>query len=239
MKDDIGNRIKSYYEGITRYYLLRRTYTIIRLDGKAFRSFTRGLERPYDERLMKAMDETAKILCSEIQGVKMAYTQSDEISLLLTDFDKLTTNAWFDGNIQKMVSISASIATAYFNQLSKKFTDKIAFFDSRVFTIPDPVEVENYFIWRQKDCVRNSISMTAQSMFSHKELMNKNTDDMQEMCFQKGLNWNNMSDGFKRGRMVVKEYYQKNDALRSIWNIKPAIDFLKERENLSKIIPKK
>ena len=116
MQDDLGNRMKGQYEDRTRYSLPRRTYTIIRLDGKAFHTFTRNMKRPYDENLMKIMDETAKFLCEEIQGAQFAYTQSDEISLLLTDFEKITTDAWFDGNIQKMVSVAASLATQEFNR---------------------------------------------------------------------------------------------------------------------------
>ena len=169
MKDDLGTRMKTQYEQRTRTWLPRRTYTIIRLDGKAFHTFTRGMERPYDERFMNAMDYTAMHLCLDIQGAVMAYVQSDEISILLTDFDKITTDAWFDGQVQKIVSVSASMATAFFNSYINYDTDdsqkKMAFFDARVFTIPDPVEVENYFVWRQKDAVRNSLAMHAQSLF--------------------------------------------------------------------------
>ena len=161
MKDDLGTRMKTQYEQRTRTWLPRRTYTIIRLDGKAFHTFTRGMERPYDERFMNAMDYTAMHLCLEIQGAVMAYVQSDEISILLTDFDKITTDAWFDGQVQKMVSVSASMATAFFNEYInhdvQRMDHKRAFFDARIFTIPDPVEVENYFVWRQKDALLWSI----------------------------------------------------------------------------------
>jgi len=225
MKDDLGKRMKENYEYRTRTFLPRRTFTIIRLDGKAFHNFTKGFERPYDTDLMTMMDNTAKKLCEEIQGCKMAYVQSDEISLLLTDFDKMKTDAWFDGNVQKMVSISASIATVAFNKAIKehcfpvldlsftKFYDKkgdwkTAMFDSRVFTIPELEEVVNYLIWRQKDATRNSITMAAQSMYSHKELHGKNGDEKQEMIFQKGKNWDTYPIGFKRGRVIKKITYQ-------------------------------
>jgi len=132
MRDDLGKRMKTQYELRTRTWLPRRTYTIIRLDGKAFHTFTRGMERPYDERFMNAMDYTAMHLCLEIQGAQMAYVQSDEISILLTDFDKITTDAWFDGQVQKMVSVSASMATAKFNNILYRLhivdMEKIAFF---------------------------------------------------------------------------------------------------------------
>jgi len=222
MKDDLGKRMKEQYEMRTRTFLPRRTYTIIRLDGKAFHTFTRGMERPYDKKFMNMMDVTAKFLLNEIQGAKLAYVQSDEISLLLTDFDKITTNAWFDGQVQKMVSVSASLATAKFNKLilSNFIKDKfdcgitnvtyrymenfeelsMAFFDARVFTIPDPVEVENYFIWRQKDAIRNSISMHAQSLYSHKELHGKSQEDMLKMIEEKGKRWEMNDLGFQYGR---------------------------------------
>lgn len=234
-KDSLGDRMKDFYENRTRNFLPRRTYTIIRVDGKAFHSYTRGLVRPFDKKLVNDMDETACYMCKNIQGAKFAFVQSDEISILLTDFEGLTTDAWFDGNIQKIASISASLATAKFNELRP---NKIALFDSRVFTIPSDIEVENYFIWRQQDTTRNSISSVAQSMFSHRELENKNTDQMQEMCFQKGVNWNDFSAKLKRGRLIVKQYYEKEGATRSKWvSIEPPI-FTQEREMLKVLIPK-
>lgn len=119
-KSDLGNRMKNSYEKRTKNFLPRRTYTIIRLDGKAFHTYTKGLKRPFDMGFINDMNETAKYLCENIQGCKFAYVQSDEISLLLTDFDKITTDAWYDGNIQKIVSVSASLATAFFNKLRIK-----------------------------------------------------------------------------------------------------------------------
>ena len=264
MQDDLGTRMKEQYENRTRYSLPRRTYTIIRLDGKAFHTFTKNMKRPYDLDLMNIMDETAKFLCEEIQGSQFAYVQSDEISLLLTDFEKITTDAWFDGNIQKMVSVAASIATTKFNQeiLNKVIREelydcefpgsmdfyelkrfigefKFAQFDARVFTIPDHIEVENYFIWRQKDAVRNSISMVAQSLYSHKELEGKSSPEKQDMIHDKGQNWNDMPDGFKRGRFVRYMSFGDFDDSnrRSVWEIAPASDFLKDRSELSERIP--
>lgn len=178
MKDELSTRMKEFYENRTRIQLPRRTYTIIRIDGKVFHTYTRGLEQPFDIGLIEDMDETAYYLCKNIQGAKFGFVQSDEISILVTDFDKIGTDAWFDGNIQKMVSISASMATSKFNwlRLNRKFNSsiagvdtimkmfKLAEFDARTFTIPSKVEVENYMIWRQVDTVRNSISSVAQSL---------------------------------------------------------------------------
>ena len=193
------------------------------------------MERPYDERFMNAMNHTAMHLCLDIQGAVMAYVQSDEISILLTDFDKITTDAWFDGQVQKIVSVAASMATGYFNAYLNhdlgKAEQKMAFFDARVFTIPDPVEVENYFVWRQKDAIRNSLAMTAQSLYSHKKLHGKSQADMHEMLYAKGKNWNDLPDGFKRGRTIGV------GPLTGKWtNDTP--DFLEDRFILTGLIPK-
>tara|TARA_R110000772_G_scaffold17946_3_gene50069 strand:+ start:189532 stop:190311 length:780 start_codon:yes stop_codon:yes gene_type:complete len=257
MKNALGDRMKKNYENRTKTYLPRRTYTIVRLDGKAFGKFTSEFAVPFDINFIDAMDYTAKMLCENVQGCKLAYVQSDEISLLLTDFDNDGTDAYFDGGVQKIVSVTASMATAYFNKfiLENDITDKMAFFDSRAFTIPDSTEVENYFICRQQDCTRNSISMTAQALYSHEELKGVNTSGMQDLCMEKDVNWNNQPDGFKRGRMITKEEYTmvvsetpsffKNVGIRhgfggtrTRWAIKPAIWITKDREEFSKLIPK-
>lgn len=209
MNDELGKRMKDQYEDRTRYFLPRRTFTIIRVDGKAFHSFTKGFKRPFDKNLMNLMDHTAMEMCRQIQGCVMAYTQSDEISLLLTDFSTIQTDAWFDGNIQKISSVAASIATAAFNQyfvsvMGRRLEAPFALFDGRVFTIPDVTEVINYFIWRQADATRNSIQMAAQSVYSQKELHGKSCNVLQEMLFQKGINWNDYTSGEKRGRAIIK-----------------------------------
>lgn len=203
MKDALGARMKERYELRARTALPRRTYTIIRLDGKAFHTYTKGLDKPYDVALMRHMAILATRLCEQIQGTAFAYQQSDEISLLLTDFAKNETEAWFDGQVQKMVSVSASIATAEFNHLRRARGQELALFDSRVFTIPDPVEVMNYFIWRQQDATKNSITMLAQKYFSAKELQGKNGAERQEMLFDEfGVDWNKHPEEFKRGILI-------------------------------------
>lgn len=226
MKNDIGKRMKEFYEIRTRTSLPRRTNTIIRIDGKAFHTYTKGLDRPFDKGLIEDMAETTKYLCSEIQGAKIGYCQSDEISILLTDYDKIGTHAWFDGQVQKIVSVAASLATAKFNQLRyireiKMYQEKgipvdtnsviamlqnkpIATEDARVFSIPQEHEVVNYFIWRQEDATRNSISMAAQANFSHNQLHKKTTSNMQDMLMEKGINWNDYSTSEKRGSMIKK-----------------------------------
>lgn len=262
MKDNLGQRMKDFYENRTRHLLPRRTYTIIRIDGKAFHSYTKGLTRPFDDGLIEDMDNTAIYLCNEIQGTKFAFVQSDEISILLTDFDKISTDAWFDGNIQKICSISASLATSKFNQLRLKRniefifkysnisnlnetfisnfeSFKFANFDSRTFTIPSKNEVINYFIWRQQDCIRNSINSVAHSLYSYKDLNGKNINEIKEMCLQKNVNWDNFNIKLKNGRFIEKEIYinKNNDIKRTIWVSNECPSFIKNKEFLkNKII---
>lgn len=204
--DSLGDRMKGQYESRSRFMLSRRTYTIIRCDGKAFHTFTRHCQKPYDSGLAQAMDDAARALVEEAQGSAFAYVQSDEISVLLTDFATIKTDAWFDGNVQKIASVSASVVTAAFNL---SYAPNLgALFDARVFTIPDPVEVENYFIWRQQDATRNSISGLAQAHFSPKQLHGVNNAGMQDMLMlEKGINWNDCPANEKRGRTVIYDNY--------------------------------
>ena len=180
--------------------------------------------------LVSLVDQTAAELVKEISGAQFAYTQSDEISILLTDFTSIDTQAWFGSNLQKLVSVSASLATGYFNKQAREFKDELAFFDSRVFIIPDPIEVENYFIWRQKDTERNSISMLAQANFSHKELHKKSCSDMHEMLHTKNINWNDQPARFKRGGFIYKS------SLEGIRVVNAPL-FTQERELLRSLIP--
>ena len=232
-KTTLGDRMKNNYENITRYYLTRRMPVIIRVDGRSFHTFTKGFKKPFDDVLVKTMQDTMKYLCENVQGCVLGYTQSDEISLVLTDYAELTTDAWFGNNLQKMCSVSASMATLTFN---KAFNDNIvkyidsnldadcgvtkdlaeytkilinarnkgAMFDSRVFTIPKE-EVCNYFIWRQQDSTRNSIQSVGQANFSQRELNGKSCNDIQDMLMmQKNINWNNYATTLKRGSCCIK-----------------------------------
>lgn len=202
----LGDRMKRY-EAVTQTHLPRRTYTIVRLDGRCFHTYTRGLGRPYDLGLMADMDQAAFGLLTETAGGQFAYVQSDEVSVLLTDFATTGTEPWFDGNVQKLCSVSASIMTACFNdrRLERPRPSVPATFDARVFTIPDRTEVINYFLWRQRDCVRNSIMSTAQAHFGHKWLHGLNTDQIQDLLWKEaGINWNDQPDGFKRGRVIQR-----------------------------------
>jgi tRNA(His) 5'-end guanylyltransferase len=207
MIDSLGDRMKENYEDRCRYMLPRRVYTLIRCDGRSFHRLTKKCVKPFDFTFMSIMDATALALCKEAQGAVMGYVQSDEITVLLVDFLEEKSEAWFDANLQKIVSISASVCTAEFNKHLSKwvgFADRTAHFDARVWTVADPYEVENNLIFRQKDATRNSVQMVARSLYSHKELNGVGTSELQEMIFKKGVNWNDYPDGVKRGRMIVK-----------------------------------
>lgn len=200
--DVLGTRMKEQYETRTRTLLPRRTYTIIRLDGKAFHTWTRGFARPYDKVFIHRFDAAVAWILPEIQGAQFAYTQSDEASILLTDFATIDTAAWFDGQVQKIVSVTASLMAGAFNRLYP--FHKIATFDARTFTIPDRTEVENYFIWRQQDAERNSLSLLCQAHFSAKELHGKDRNAQHEMLHSVGVNWAKEPDRFKRGGIIHK-----------------------------------
>ena len=195
--DGLGDRMKEY-ERVTRTVLPRRTYTLLRVDGRAFHSYLKGAGKPFDEAFMTAMDGVAEALCAEVGGAVLAYTQSDEVSVLAVDFAAPGTQAWFGGEVQKWCSVAASVATAALGTG--------AMFDARVFTVPDPGEVAGYFLWRQRDAVRNSISMAAQAVFPHGRLQNLHSGAVQELLWSEaGINWNDYPAGCKRGRLTVKE----------------------------------
>lgn len=232
----LGDRMKRY-EATYRALLPRRTYTIIRVDGRSFHQYLRGEAKPFDEAFMADMDAVAEALCQEISGAAFAYTQSDEISVLVTDFGSLNTEPWFGGVVAKQLSISAALATAVLNE---RRPGRRALFDARVFTLSDPVEVANYFIWRQRDAVRNSIAMAAQAHFSHKRLHGVSTGGMQELLWSEaGINWNDYPGGCKRGRIAQRHtgerettYTDKRTqqpatvmAMRSWWTSTPAPHF--------------
>ncbi len=218
--DKFGNRMKGY-ENAYRTKLPQRMPVIVRIDGKAFHTYTKGMNRPFDSTLAYAMWETCKYLTKNVMGCKLAYTQSDEISLLITNYDKLTTQSWFDNNLQKIVSVAASLATAKFNEVMREtYPDKeLALFDARAWVVPQD-EVNNYFLWRQQDATKNSISMVAQANFPHKALQGLNGGQLQDkLILERDINWNDLPVWQKRGVCIVKEIYTKNGALRSRWAV--------------------
>ena len=253
------------YERRNRYYLQRRTPVIIRLDMRAGHSFTRGFQRPFDEVFIKTMQETAKYLCENMQNVKCSYQQSDEITLVLVDYEKLNSDCFFEYRVDKLCSIGASMATMAFekafqknlcewddeyvlqakidqNESVLKLRDtyskayaKGAVFDCRCFNIPKE-EVTNCLYWRQLDATRNSIQMVGQANFSHKELQNKSCNDIQDMLMtQKGINWNDLPVYQKRGSCCIKQVDENG---RSSWIIDKEIPIFKGegREYIDKLV---
>lgn len=229
IRDDLGTRMKVFYENIPKTRLMRRTPVAIRIDGKSFHTFTKGFQKPFDFLLMDAMQQTMKYLCENIQGCVFGYTQSDEITLILVDYQKFTSDAWFDYEVQKLTSVSASMATMAFNKyfsenvveynlthdpLVKRreglldnyisAVEKGALFDARCFNIPKE-EVTNLIYWRQLDATRNSIQMVGQAHFSHDELQDKTCNMIQDMLMTKyGINWNDFTIPCKRGTACIK-----------------------------------
>ena len=223
----LDERMKKY-EYVSRPYLMCKQPVVIRLDGRAFHSFTKGFKKPFDNILINTMQDTMNYLCENITNCKFGYTQSDEISLLLVDDSNTETQAWFDNNLSKLVSISASMATLAFNKFFKSnvedaylednkfdtlpYEEKFdtAIFDARAFNLPNH-EVNNYFIWRQQDCVRNSIQMVGQANFSHKQLQNKKCRDILEMLREKGINYDkDFPIYLKHGTCAYKKYCSYN-----------------------------
>lgn len=174
----LSERMKEY-EGSFKVALPQNMPVIVRLDGSHFRTFTRNMKKPFDERLYQAFCETTEYLVKNIPGVKFAYYQSDEISLLIRNDDKISTEPWFKNSLQKILSVSASLTTAKFNESIKKHfpSAELATFDSRAFIIPEK-EIKNYFLWRQNDASRNSLSMLMQSKYTQKELIGLNREKM-------------------------------------------------------------
>uniref|UniRef100_UPI00307C293B tRNA(His) guanylyltransferase Thg1 family protein n=1 Tax=Clostridium sp. TaxID=1506 RepID=UPI00307C293B len=222
LRDELGIRMKNFYESVPKTKLLRRTPVAIRIDGKAFHSFTRGMKKPFDFILIESMQKTMQYLCENIQGCVLGYTQSDEITLLLIDYKRLNSDAWFDYEVQKMCSIAASMATMAFNryfaeaaaaamedevyaEALQKAVQKGAMFDARCFNIPKE-EAANLIYWRQLDAARNSVQMVGQANFSHKQLQGKSCEQIQDMLMQeKMFNWNELETCLKRGSCCVRK----------------------------------
>ena len=231
--DALGDRMKEY-ESRNQYFLQRRTPVIIRVDGKAFHTFTRGFQKPFDKVLGNTMVQTMEYLCQNISGCIFGYVQSDEITLVLQDYRKLNTDAWFGYRTDKLCSIAASMATMAFNKyfyegvqdwywedpfithlklpskenlknIYTKALDRGAMFDARCFNIPKE-EACNLVYWRQLDATRNSIQMVGQANFSHNELQGKSCNMIQDMLHeQRGINWNDYPTRWKRGVAWTKE----------------------------------
>ena len=217
----LPERMKEH-EGISKTTLEHKVPVIVRIDGRAFHTYTRLFVKPFDIELSTAMQDTTMYLCRSIPGCVFGYTQSDEISLVLTDYKNADTSSWFDYEVQKLCSVIASMATAYFNTSIGKLRsdlsnnlENLATFDARVFNLP-VYEVNNYFIWRQRDAIRNSIATYAQSFFSQKELNGKSSKDMLDMLKEQGRAWDSLSHSLRYGLVAYKQLNEGD--IRARWH---------------------
>lgn len=299
MFDALGDRMKGY-ENVNRTYLISKSPVIARLNGRSFHTYTKGFKRPYDLIFIKAMQKTAKNLCENIGNCRLAYVQSDEISILMTDYDNLNTQPWFGNNVQKICSVTASMATLffyhnlediiqdyesnenaikklkkasqievlrkaiketygyrgdeewfedYFAQIKNIFRNRNAFFDCRCFNLSRE-EVTNYFIWRQKDCQRNSVYCAASScLFSHKYLHGKSCNEVKQIMINEcGIDWNGSPNYVKNGTCIVKKEHpvasitdtgEIQEVIRHAWKIDPNIPiFTEQRDYIDQFVIK-
>lgn len=207
------------------------------MDGKAFSKYTKQLNKPFDRNFIGVMEDVAIELCREIQGAQLAFVQSDEVSVLVHGYKTLNSQSYFDNKLQKMVSVAAAVAAATFTAKSWRMwshreypnVDDIApaYFDARVFVLPEH-DVNNYFIWRQRDGIRNSIQMFASHHFSHKELHKKNTGEMIEMCKAKGADWHALPPSQRQGRCVYRHHEVVDGVARSHFRVDTDVPLFRE-----------
>ena len=249
-KDSLGDRMKRY-EAVSKTTLVQRMPVILRLDGCHFHTFTKGFVKPFDNVLIKSMQDTMKYLCENIQGCVFGYTQSDEITLVLVDYKNLNSSQWFDNEVQKMCSVAASMCAMTFNRyfeenavvMSDIINDNIqfekykvawkrgAYFDCRAFNVPKE-DVCNCILYRQQDATRNSIQSLAQANFSHKALQGLSCNMLQDkLMVEKGINWNDLDTVKKRGSACIKNYYTENGKMRSKWVIDYNMPILTQDRN--------
>ncbi len=223
MKDDLGDRMKMYEAIEAGRRFIPLLPVVARIDGRSFHSFTKGLNRPYDERMTRCMIETTKYLVKET-GANIGYTQSDEISLAWHSTG-IKSQIWFDLRITKMVSQLAAQATlAFYREVLKQlpeYADRLPSFDARVWQLPNRTEAANVFLWREWDATKNSISMAAAAYYNHKQLHGKNGSQKQDMLFAKGINWNDYPIAFKRGTYIQKRVTSRAYSCSEIDSLPP------------------
>lgn len=208
---ELGDRMKMFEKMEIGSILYPTLPVIARVDGRSFHTFTKGLDRPFDDRLIMCMQKTCEYLVAETNA-KMGYTQSDEITLTW-HAKNIESEIFFAGKKHKMNSVIAAMASVKFNELMRMLIPEkkeyLPVFDCRVYNVPSRIEGANAFVWRELDASRNSIQMVARAHFSHKECHEKNTDQLQEMLWQeKDINWNNLDAVYKRGT-----YYRRKKQL--------------------------
>lgn len=243
-KDPFGMRIKGY-ESASETYLDKTKYTIVRIDGHGFSKWTKGFNKPFDDFIVRSISETSRALMEEFKAV-VAYSQSDEITLILEPDDNLI----YSGRIQKITSLMASFASMTFNRLiqeeminidldfvegkyAKYPEDKItflkskagkAFFDARVFQVDSDTEAFNSLLWRTFDCKRNSKNVFAQSILSHKQCQNKTSDELVQLCAELGHYWHDLPEKYRYGILWKKESYEKDVADIELDHVNKKID---------------
>lgn len=230
MHSSIGERMKGY-EAVFDHRLPPKVPVIVRVDGRAFHSYS--WRRPFDERLIDLMQHVMGEVAREIQGFRLAYTQSDEISFLLTDLDQVGSQAWFGNEINKLCSITASAATAHFNTVAQApryfsdcttFINRPALFDARAYSVPMD-DVPNVFVWRQRDWERNSLSMFARRFYSQSDLKGKKRAEVHQMLHDVGQNWADLPPDVKNGTFLTRNRKRicekaNYDTIRS-WALEP------------------
>lgn len=234
----IGARMKSY-ESMTSLQLPSKTWAVLRLDGKAFHSYTRDLQRPFDKLFLVDMTNLMTFLARKIGGAVFGYTQSDEISIIFHDLGSPQQELWFGGKVQKIVSVAASYAGAQWSVL-RNDVDNFGVFDARVFPLPSVEEVKNYLLWRQQDSLRNALFMAASEFFTHKQLLGKKFSEKISMLESLGIDWREEYPARARlgaiaGRVANEEEvtYTRKDtgeemstlAARSFWVSRAAVPF--------------
>ena len=233
---DIATRMKENYELRDRHMLHRRTPVIVRVDGRAFHTYAKKMQRPFDKRLVSSMCLAAKRVAIEMQGCKAVYIQSDEASFLLIDYERFNTEAWFGYNQSKVESIAASIMTAAFNRLMRMMygvSGNDAHFDARAFNIPKE-EVSNYFLWRAKDWERNSVSMYCHAFYSHNQMHGQGMADQHEMLHKVGRNWaTDLSPQYRNGTWLFEKEEARTDILPNYNSISAVLDPLIHCEETS------
>jgi len=231
INDSLGERMKMF-EDVYRYKLPPNSCWIIRVDGRAFHTLTRGMET-FDSRIISIMNEVGFALAKEFSSARIAYIQSDEVSLLIKNHH--TRDEMFGRGIQKLASISAACATMAANQWCRDVVmpSRKMMFDSRIFAIPES-EVANYFIWRQHDWARNSVQMQARKYFSHTEIQNKNNMEILDMLHEREVDWEYLPTDLKRGRCIVKA---PDKTVHWTWRIDNHIPiFTKNRDYIEKFL---
>lgn len=207
----LASRMKSYEAVITNRVLIPKLPVYARIDGRAFHTFCKVLNKPYDNDFVSVMQKTCQYLVEKTNAI-VAMTYSDEISLAWLEPSKMP----FETRLFKLESVLAAMATSAFTLfgLETKLADRIKklmpHFDCRVCQMPNLDELANMFLWRQQDCIKNSITLVALSKFSHNQLQGKDSIDKVSMLAEIGLDYyNDISEDLKYGSYFRREIYIK------------------------------